>query len=37
VYPVRVYISAERRFYNMKWSVDIDAMHKEAVASASAC
>lgn len=32
VYPVRVYISAERRFYNMKWSVDIDAMHKEASA-----
>jgi len=32
VYPVRVYISAERKFYNMKWSVDIDAMHKEASA-----
>ena len=30
VYPVRLYISSERKFYNMKWSVDIDAMHKEA-------
>ena len=32
VYPVRVYISSERKFYNMKWSVDIDAMYKEASA-----
>lgn len=30
VYPVRLYISSERKFYNMKWSVDIDALHKEA-------
>jgi hypothetical protein len=32
VYPIRVYISSERKFYNMKWSVDIDAMHQEASA-----
>lgn len=32
VYPIRVYISSERKFYNMKWSVDIDAMYKEATA-----
>lgn len=32
VYPVRLYISSERKFYNMKWSVNIDAMHKEASA-----
>jgi IS30 family transposase len=31
-YPIRVYISSERKFYNMKWSVDIGAMHKEATA-----
>lgn len=30
VYPIRLYISSERKFYNMKWSVDLDAMHKEA-------
>lgn len=30
VYPIRLYISAERKFYNMKWSVDLDAMNKEA-------
>jgi hypothetical protein len=32
VYPVRLYISAERKFYNMKWSVDLDAIGKEAEA-----
>lgn len=32
VYPIRVYISSERKFYNMKWSVDIGAMHQEATA-----
>ena len=30
VYPIRLYISQERKFYNMKWSVDLDAMNKEA-------
>jgi hypothetical protein len=30
VYPVRVYISSEQKFYNMKWSVDIGVIHKEA-------
>lgn len=32
VYPVRVYISSERKFYNMKWSVDIGEIYKEAAA-----
>lgn len=32
VYPVRVYISSERKFYNMKWSVDIGEIYKEAKA-----
>lgn len=30
VYPIRIYISSERKFYNMKWSVDLDAMNNEA-------
>lgn len=30
VYPIRVYISEERKFYNMKWSVDLGAMNTEA-------
>jgi hypothetical protein len=34
VYPIRLYISSERKFYNMKWSVDLDAMNKEACAVA---
>ena len=32
VYPIRLYISAERKFYNMKWSVDLGAMNTEATA-----
>ena len=32
VYPIRLYISSERKFYNMKWSVDLGAMSKEASA-----
>ena len=32
VYPIRLYVSAERKFYKMKWSVNIDAIHKEASA-----
>lgn len=32
VYPIRVYISSERKFYNMKWSVDIGAIYREATA-----
>ncbi|GAB2880065.1 hypothetical protein GCM10027277_56610 [Pseudoduganella ginsengisoli] len=32
VYPIRLYVSVERKFYNMKWSVDIDAIYKEASA-----
>lgn len=30
VYPIRLYISSERKFYNMKWCVDIGAMYFEA-------
>jgi hypothetical protein len=32
VYPVRLYISSERKFYNLKWSVDIGKIYKEATA-----
>jgi len=34
VYPIRLYISSERKFYNMKWCVDLDAINKEASAIA---
>lgn len=30
VYPLRLYISSERKFYNMKWDVDIGLIHSEA-------
>ena len=32
VYPIRLYVSIERMFYNMNWSINIDAIHKEASA-----
>ncbi|MBI5809719.1 MAG: hypothetical protein HZB21_00790 [Deltaproteobacteria bacterium] len=32
VYPIRLYISEERKFYNMKWSIDIGKIYKEAKA-----
>jgi hypothetical protein len=32
VYPVRLYISSERKFYNMKWNVDIGKIYEEATA-----
>ena len=32
VYPIRLYISSERKFYNMKWSVDIGKIYEEATA-----
>lgn len=32
VYPVRVYISSERMFYNMKWKVNIGLLYEEAMA-----
>jgi hypothetical protein len=30
VYPIRVYIAEERKFYNMKWSVDLGEMNQES-------
>lgn len=30
VYPIRLYVASERKFYNMKWAVDIGLIHKEA-------
>ena len=30
VFPVRVYIAAEKVFYNMQWSIDIGKIHVEA-------
>lgn len=32
VYPIRVYISSERKYYNMKWNVDLGEVYKEATA-----
>jgi len=32
VYPVRLYISSERKFYNLKWNVDIGKIYEEATA-----
>lgn len=32
VYPVRLYVSSEKTFYNMKWSVDIGELYNEAQA-----
>lgn len=32
VYPIRLYISSERKFYNMKWSVDIGKIYEETMA-----
>ncbi|MEX5490782.1 hypothetical protein ABFV43_18365 [Pseudomonas fulva] len=31
LYPIRLYVASEMKFYNMKWSVDIGQIHKEAV------
>jgi hypothetical protein len=31
LYPVRVYVSSERTFYNMDWSIDLAALNEEAV------
>lgn len=30
IYPIRLYVSSEKKFYNMKWEVDIGEIHKEA-------
>lgn len=30
VYPIRLYIAAERKFYNMKWSVDIGKIYEQS-------
>ncbi|WP_114326863.1 hypothetical protein [Candidatus Colwellia aromaticivorans] len=32
VYPIRMYIANEKRFYNMKWSVDINKVYEESKA-----
>ncbi|ROM94435.1 hypothetical protein [Pseudomonas brassicacearum] len=32
LYPIRLYVSSERKFYNMKWVVDIGKLADEAVA-----
>jgi hypothetical protein len=31
-YPVRVYVSDERKFYNMRWTVDVGKLYSEALA-----
>ncbi|KPW99807.1 MULTISPECIES: hypothetical protein [Pseudomonas syringae group] len=30
VYPLRLYISSERKFYNMQWDIDIGVIYLEA-------
>lgn len=30
IYPIRIYIAGERRFYNMDWSISIENLSKEA-------
>lgn len=30
VYPIRLYVASEKKFYNMKWSVDMGRIHEEA-------
>ena len=34
VYPIRLYVASERKFYNMKWNVDIGSIYQEATAVA---
>ncbi|MBS4088687.1 hypothetical protein [Pseudomonas rustica] len=31
VYPIRLYVSSEKKFYNMKWSIDLGLLHSEAI------
>ena len=31
IYPIRVYIVSERKFYNMKWSIDLGKIHAESL------
>ncbi|MBI5751533.1 MAG: hypothetical protein HZA59_05235 [Hydrogenophilales bacterium] len=30
IFPIRVYIASERKFYNMKWSIDLGKLHAES-------
>jgi hypothetical protein len=30
IYPVRIYIASEKKFYNMDWSINFDALYNEA-------
>jgi|GEM_PF-1160982 len=30
LYPIRIYVSGERKFYNMDWSIDLNALYIEA-------
>ncbi len=30
LYPVRIYIASEKRFYNMDWSINLDSLRNEA-------
>lgn len=31
IFPIRVYIASERKFYNMKWSIDLGKVHAESL------
>jgi hypothetical protein len=30
IFPIRVYIASEKKFYNMKWSIDLGKLHDES-------
>jgi hypothetical protein len=30
IYPVRIYVASEKKFFNMDWSIDFDALYNEA-------
>ena len=31
IFPIRVYIASEKKFYNMKWSIDLGKLYAEAL------
>lgn len=32
IFPIRIYIASEKKFYNMKWSIDVGKVYAESVA-----
>lgn len=31
IFPIRVYVASEKKFYNMKWSIDLGKLHAESL------